>query len=316
METSSFDWERMLPARVEMIEVGPRDGFQILPGWIETADKVHIVESLIAAGVRRMEATSFVHPKAVPQMRDAAEVLRQVRRGGCQCFAMAPNLKGAERAIEAGADMLNLVVSASEAHNRSNVRMSVDESLAGFPPMVELARQAGVTVRASIATVFGCPFEGDVPLERVIAVGRRLVEIGCVELNLCDTTGMANPRQVARVARRALAEFDGAAISMHFHNTRGAGAANLLAALQNGITSFEASFGGLGGCPFAPDATGNVCTEDIVHMLHEMGVDTGIDLPALVAAVRQAEQILGLTFPGQVIKAGRSCELHPVDNRP
>ena len=207
--------------------------------------------------------------------------------------------------------MLNLLESASESHKHSNVRRSINESLAGFPSVLELARRAGIPVRASISTVFGCPFEGDVPIERVLYVGRRLVEMGCVELNLCDTTGMANPSQVARVARRVLREFEGTEITMHFHNTRGAGAANLLAAMQNGVTSFEASFGGLGGCPFAPVAAGNVCTEDMVHMLHEMGIDTGIDLPALLVAVREAEGILNVAFPGQVIKAGRSCDLHP-----
>jgi len=311
MEATLLTWETMLPKWVEIIEVGPRDGFQILPDFIDTADKIRVIESLIQAGIRRMEVTSFVHPKAVPQMRDAAEVVRGIKRNGCQCFAMTPNLKGAERAIEAGADMLNLIVSASESHNRSNVRMSVDESLAGFPAALELAKQAGISVRASIATVFGCPFEGDVPIERVLYVGRRLVEMGCVELNLCDTTGMANPRQVTRVARRALQEFDSIGIAMHFHDTRGAGAANLLAAVQNGVISFEASFGGLGGCPFAPGATGNVCTEDMVHMLHEMGIDTGIDLPALLATVHEAERVFGMTFPGQVIKAGCCCDLHP-----
>lgn len=305
------DWEALLPGAVEIIEVGTRDGFQNLPTFIETADKIRIVNALIAAGIRRMEVTSFVHPKAVPQMRDASEVLRGISAGDCQVFALVPNLKGAERALEAGARMLNLVISVSESHNRSNVRMSVDESLATFPAVVELARQAGVPVRVSMATSFGCPFEGEIPVERVIELGRRLLDIGCVELNLCDTTGMANPRQVARLAKRARAEFPGAALCMHFHNTRGAGLANLLAAMQNGIASFESSFGGLGGCPFAPGASGNVCTEDIVHMLHEMGIATGIDLPALLEAVRAAERALGMTFPGQVIRAGQACELHP-----
>jgi hydroxymethylglutaryl-CoA lyase len=305
-------WESLLPEAVEIIEVGTRDGFQNLAEFIGTGTKIHIANALIAAGIRRMEVTSFVHPKAVPQMRDAGDVLRGILPGNCQLFALVPNLKGAERALEAGAQMLNVVVSVSESHNRSNVRMSVEESLATFPAVVELARGAGVPVRASLSTSFGCPFEGDVPPERVLEVGRRLVAIGCVELNLCDTTGMANPRQVAVLARRARAEFPGTALSMHFHNTRGAGLANLLAAMQNGITAFESSFGGLGGCPFAPGATGNVCTEDIVHMLHEMGIATGIDLPALLAAVRDAEALLGLNFPGQVIKAGRACELHPL----
>jgi hydroxymethylglutaryl-CoA lyase len=311
MEKAISAWQGLLPERVELIEVGPRDGFQILPDFVATADKIHIIHSLISAGIRRMEVTSFVHPKAVPQMRDAMDVVRGIERDGCQCFAMVPNLKGAERALEAGVEMLNVVVSVSEAHNQSNVRRSVQESLAGFPPVLELAAKSKVPVRASMATVFGCPFEGDVPPERVLAICRRLVEMGCVELNLCDTTGMANPVQVARIAALVRSEFDAVAIAMHFHNTRGAGAANVLAAMQNGITSFEASFGGIGGCPFAPGAAGNVATEDIAHMLEEMGIETGIDQAALIGAVRDAETIMGMTFPGQVIKAGRSCDLHP-----
>ncbi len=303
-----------LPQEVEIIEVGPRDGFQILPDFIETALKVQVIELLIQAGIQRMEVASFVHPRAVPQMRDAGEVLRALRRNGCQCFAMAPNLVGAERALEAGADMLNLVVSASESHNRSNVRRSIDESLHSFEAVLELAERRAVPVRASIATVFGCPFEGKVPIDNVLRVGRQLVEMGCVELNLCDTTGMANPRQVALVARRAMEEFGDMAIAMHFHNTRGVGMANLLSAMQNGVTLFETSFGGLGGCPFAPGAAGNVCTEDAVHMLHEMGIATRIDLSRLLDAVRKAERMLGITLPGQVIKAGRSCDLHPLPN--
>ncbi len=313
-----LDCWKGLPEAVNIIEVGPRDGFQILPDFIETARKVQVMELLIQAGVRRMEVTAFVHPKAVPQMRDAGEVMRAVRRDGCQCLAMVPNRVGAERALEAGADMLNLVISASESHNRSNVRRRIDESLRGFGAVLELAEQVDVPVRASIATVFGCPFEGQVPIENVLRVGRELMGMGCVELNLCDTTGMANPRQVARVARRVLDEFDeaGAAaippITMHFHNTRGAGMANLLAAMQAGVRSFETSFGGLGGCPFAPGAAGNVCTEDAVHMLHEMDINTHIDLPCLLEAVREAERTLGLTLSGQVVKAGRSCDLHPL----
>jgi hydroxymethylglutaryl-CoA lyase len=312
MDVRSLTWEHNLPEEVEIIEVGPRDGFQILPDFIETALKVKVLELLIQAGIRRMEVTSFVHPRAVPQMRDAAEVMETVRRNGCQCFAMVPNLVGAERALEAGAGMLNLVVSASESHNRSNVRRSVDDSLRSFEAVFDLAQRKQVPVRVSIATVFGCPFEGDVPIDNVLRVGRELVDKGCVELNLCDTTGMANPRQVARVARRVLEEFGDTGIAMHFHNTRGAGMANLLSAMQNGVRSFETSFGGLGGCPFAPGAAGNVCTEDTVHMLHEMGIATGIDLPRLLDAVRQAQRILSVTLTGQVIKAGRSCDLHPL----
>lgn len=311
METRKSAWESLLPKSVSIIEVGPRDGFQILPDFINTAAKIQIINSLIRSGIRRMEVTSFVHPKSVPQMRDAAEVVRGIERNGCQCFAMVPNLKGAERAIEAGVDMLNLIVSVSESHNHSNVRMPIEESLDGFPTVLRLAEGAGIPVRGSMSTVFGCPFEGDVPVEKILYVGRRLADMGCMELNLCDTTGMANPRQVASIARHVREELGNVQIVMHFHNTRGVGAANLLAALQNGVTSFEASFGGLGGCPFAPGAAGNVATEDMVNMLADMGIETGIDVEVLLAAVRQAEDVLGMTFAGQVIRAGRSCDLYP-----
>jgi hydroxymethylglutaryl-CoA lyase len=312
MQYRSTAWESMLPKHVEIIEVGPRDGFQILTDFIETSDKIRVIESVIAAGLQRIEVTSFVHPKAVPQMRDAAEVLRGLQRGGCQCIAMTPNLKGAERALEAGADMLNLVLSASESHNRSNLRMSIAESLANVPAIIALARGKNVPVRASISTAFGCPFEGDVPQERLLDICRRLVGCGCEELNLCDTTGMANPLQVARTAEVLLAELSNTRLVFHFHNTRGAGAANLLSALQNGITSFETSLGGLGGCPFAPGASGNISTEDMVYMLQEMGIQTGINLPILLAAVRDAEKMLRIAFPGQLIKAGPACDLHPL----
>jgi len=315
MNFEAPSWDNDLPPSVEIIEVGPRDGFQNLPDFVETELKVRIIEQLLQAGIQRMEVTSFVHPQAVPQMRDADEVLKGVKDTRCQCFAMVPNLIGAERAIEAGAEMLNLVVSASESHNRSNVRKGVDDSLRSFKAVFDLAEENGVPVRASIATAFGCPFEGAVPIDRVLHVAGELTEMGCVELNLCDTTGMANPRQVARLTRRMLDSFGDTQITMHFHNTRGAGMANLLSAIETGATSFETSFGGLGGCPFAPGAAGNVCTEDAVHMLHEMGVSTGIGLPRLLDAVREAERALGTRFPGQVIKAGRSCDLHPLPNK-
>jgi len=312
MVTQGLDWEALLPEHVEIVEVGPRDGFQNLSKFIETPDKIRIVHELIAVGIPRIEVTSFVHPKAVPQMRDAEEVLNGVRGFLDRCLVLVPNVRGAERAIAAGATMLDLVISASESHNRSNLRMTVEESLEQIARIAELARQSGVRARASLSTAFGCPYEGVVPEERVLYIARRLVELGCVELNLCDTTGMANPLQVARLARRMRENFPQTNIAMHFHNTRGAGLANILAALLSGITTFETSLGGLGGCPFAPGASGNVCTEDVVHMLHEMGIATGIDLAALVQVVREEERRLDLPLVGQVIRAGRSCELHPL----
>jgi len=303
-------WIAGLPSAVEMVEVGPRDGLQIVQEFVPTEKKIELVDALFASGIRRMEVTSFVHPKFVPQLKDAADVLAGIKREGRVCMAMVPNLKGAERAVGAEVDMLDVIVSASESHNRSNVRRSIEESLEGFVPIFALAREAGVSVRASLATSFGCPFEGDVPVDQVLRVSRRLHELGVMEIALCDTTGMANPLQVSRVVRACLDEIPDLQWVAHFHNTRGAGSANLMAALMEGITIFDASIAGLGGCPFAPGATGNVPTEDMVHMLHEMGIETGIDLPALIATAQLAEETIGEVLPGQVMKAGRTCDLH------
>ena len=305
-------WTVGLPSAVEMVEVGPRDGLQIIQEFVPTEKKIELVDALFASGIRRMEVTSFVHPKFVPQLKDAADVLAGIKRDGRVCMAMVPNLKGAERAVGAQVDMLDVIVSASESHNRSNVRRSIEESLEGFVPIFALAREAGMSVRASLATSFGCPFEGDVPVDQVLKVCRRLHELGVMEIALCDTTGMANPVQVSKVVRACLDEIPDLQWVAHFHNTRGAGSANLMAALMEGIAIFDASIAGLGGCPFAPGATGNVPTEDMVHMLHEMGIETGIDLPALIATARLAEEIIGEVLPGQVMKAGRTCDLHAV----
>lgn len=312
MGMTRHSWTSRLPSTVEMVEVGPRDGLQIIQDFVPTERKIELVNSLFAAGVRRMEVTSFVHPKFVPQLKDAAEVLAGIDRDDRVCMAMVPNMKGAERAVEAQVDMLDVIVSASESHNRSNVRRSIDESLEGFVPIFELARDAHISVRASLATSFGCPFEGDVPVTQVLKVCERLHELGVMEVALCDTTGMANPVQVSKVVRACLDEIPEIQWAAHFHNTRGAGSANLLAALMEGVSIFDASIAGLGGCPFAPGATGNVPTEDMVHMLHEMGVDTGIDLPALIGTAQFAEEIIGEVLPGQVMKAGRTCDLHAV----
>jgi hydroxymethylglutaryl-CoA lyase len=305
-------WISRLPSTVEMVEVGPRDGLQIVQEFVPTERKIELVDALFASGIGRMEVTSFVHPKFVPQLRDAAELLAGIKREGRVCMAMVPNMRGAEGAVAAQVDMLDVIVSASESHNRSNVRRSIDESLDGFVPIFDLAKQAGASVRASLATSFGCPFEGDVPVSQVLKVCRRLRDLGVMEIALCDTTGMANPVQVSTVVRACLEELPDLQWAAHFHNTRGAGSANLLAALMEGITIFDASIAGLGGCPFAPGATGNVPTEDMVHMLQEMGIETGIDLPALISTAQLAEEIVGGTLPGQVMKAGRTCDLHPL----
>ena len=300
-----------LPARVAIVEVGPRDGLQNIDQFVSTDDKVRLIDAISETGVSGIEATSFVHPRLVPQMADAEEVMKRIkRRPGVTYSALVPNEKGAQRAIDAGVDVVNCVVSASESHNQENVRMSVEDSLAQLTRVAGLAKEAAVPVYADVSTSFGCPFEGRVAPERVIAVGRRLRDAGFVRIGLCDTTGMANPLQAAQLVKRFLEEVPGIEVGVHFHNTRGAGLANLLAALQSGVDIVAASVGGLGGCPFAPGATGNVCTEDVVQMLQEMGIDTRVDLLKAIDAARLAQAILGRELPGQVMKAGRSCDLH------
>lgn len=302
-----------LPSRVTIVEVGTRDGLQNIPRFLPTADKIKLVNALAGAGLRRIEATSFVHPRAVPQLADAEALMAGIQREpGVRCSALVPNERGAQRALASRVDEITLVVSASESHNRSNVRCGVQESLAGFVPIMAMARQAGVLVRGAIGTSFGCPFEGNVPPERVVDIARRYLKMGVDEICLADTTGMANPVQVARLVEQVRQVTSGVELSAHFHNTRGAGLANVLAALQSGVTVFDASLGGLGGCPFAPGATGNICTEDLVQMLEPMGVETGVNLEALLAVAGMAQEMLGLELPGQVLKAGPVSCLHPM----
>jgi hydroxymethylglutaryl-CoA lyase len=295
-----------LPARAVLREVGLRDGIQSIGAFISTDDKVALLDALSETGLARIEATSFVHPKHVPQMADAEQVMQRARRApGVRYEALVPNVRGAERAIAAAVDAVVFVTAASDAFNLKNVQMSVDESLAVAEQVAQRARAAGLPVLAGIATSFGCPYAGDVPLERLLTVVARLVELGFGEIGLADTTGMANPRQVERSVGSVLERFGSqASFSLHFHNTRGMGLANAVAGLRAGISVFDASLGGIGGCPFAPRATGNICTEDTVHLLEEMGVDTGIDLGRLIEVARQAQAILGLELPGQVMKAG------------
>ncbi|MDN5347689.1 MAG: hydroxymethylglutaryl-CoA lyase [Clostridia bacterium] len=302
------------PREITVVEVGPRDGFQNVKEFIPTDKKIGLINALARTGIARIEATSFVHPKAVPQMADAGEVFRQIEKvGGVRYSALVPNLRGAEKALEAGVRELVFVVSASETHNRKNVNRSIEESLDEFEAIAGAAsRVPGCLLRLDISTAFGCPFEGKVPVEAVARIAARARDLGTAEVNLCDTTGMANPRQVYEEFTSLKEMVPDVNWAAHFHNTRGAGLANVLAALQAGITVFDASIGGLGGCPFAPGATGNIATEDLVHMLEEMGLSTGIDLPALINCARLAEEYLGFTLPGQVMKAGRACDLHPV----
>ena len=302
-----------LPPRVTICEVGTRDGFQIEPEFIPTDQKVEVVDRLSDAGVPRIEVTSFVHPKVVPALRDAEEVMARIkRRSGTRYAALVPNEKGAVRALDAGVDAIHTVVSASESHNLANVNMTIAESIAKLRAVMQVAERAKVHVGCGISTSFCCPFEGAVPIARLESVVRRLVDIGARAIGLADTTGMANPRQVGEVLGHLMPRFPGIEWTLHTHDTRAMAIPNLLAAMECGVTHFDSSIGGLGGCPFAPGASGNVCSEDLVHCLHAMGVETGIDLDRLVAVSRRVQEIIGRTLPGQIVKAGQFTRRYPL----
>ncbi|KTT23932.1 hydroxymethylglutaryl-CoA lyase [Pseudomonas oryzihabitans] len=298
--------------RLIVQEVAPRDGLQIEPSWVETADKIALIDQLSSLGFTRIEAGSFVSPKAVPMLRDGEDVFQGIaRQPGVTYVALVPNLKGAQRALAAGADELNLVLSASQTHNQANMRMSCEQSLASFAEVVQLAKGQAVSLNGTVATTFGCPFEGRIDEAWVFELVQRYLALGMTGITLADTTGMANPRQVARIVRQVLEFVPASALTLHFHNTRGLGLCNVLAAFEAGARRFDAALGGLGGCPFAPGASGNICTEDLVNLCTEMGLETGIDLARLIALSRTLPALLGHDTPGQVAKAGRNCDLHP-----
>jgi hydroxymethylglutaryl-CoA lyase len=301
-----------LPQRVRIREVGPRDGFQNEPEVIPTEEKVRLIGMLAASGLERLEVTSFVRADVIPQLADAEEVLEAIERPPAVSYSvLIPNERGLERALahRDRFDEVNLFLSASETHNRKNVNRSIAESLDGLERTIATARDAGLRCEGVISTSFGCPYEGEVPPERVFEIAQRLAGAGCEELAFGDTTGMANPRQVGEFFAAARERLTGAELTAHFHNTRGQGLANALAALEQGIDSFESSFGELGGCPVPPGSTGNVGTEDLVSMFHEMGVETGIDLGALLVASRAVQDVLGRPLGAHVLTAG------PVDWR-
>jgi hydroxymethylglutaryl-CoA lyase len=296
-----------LPSNVRIREVGPRDGFQNEPETIPTAEKIRLVDMLSGTGLKRIEVTSFVRSEVIPQLADAEEVLAGIkRRDGVAFSVLIPNERGLERALELRDrfDEINVFVSASETHNRKNVNRAIEESLNGLERTLETAGEAGLRCEGVISTSFGCPYEGEVPPERVFGIAERLIGAGCTEVGFGDTTGMANPRQVGEFFAAARERLNEVELTAHFHNTRGQGLANVLAALEQGVDSFEASFAELGGCPVPPGATGNIATEDVVSMLHEMGVETGIDLPALVEASRAAQGVLGRPLGSHVLRAG------------
>jgi len=297
----------VIPKAVRIREVGPRDGFQNEPETIATADKVRLVEMLARTGLRRLEVTSFVRADVVPQLADGREVLERAQiPDDISVSVLVPNMRGLEAALEVREkiDEVNVFLSASETHNRHNVNRSVEESLSGLEQVLARATEEGLRCEGVISTSFGCPYEGYVPFERVFEIAKRLSVAGAVEIGFGDTTGMANPVQVGEFFRRAQEEIVGAELTAHFHDTRGQALANVLAALEVGVDSFESSFGQLGGCPVPPGATGNVASEDLVSMLHEMGIETGIDLGRLLEAAAAAQEVLGRPLASHTLVAG------------
>lgn len=298
-------------SRIYFNDVVCRDGFQIEPNFIPTEDKIKLVDELSQCGFAKIEVTSFTSPKAIPMLRDAEEVMGKIKRvPGVEYTVLVPNLRGAERALESRADEFNLVMSTSETHNLANLRMGREKSFFGLAEVIQYV-DGKVPINVSLSTAFGCPMEGDVPQEVVEDYVQRFADLGVRGVTICDTTGMANPAQVSRMTEFLQKRFTNLQLTLHFHNTRGMGLANLLAAVQSGITRFDGSLGGLGGCPYAPGASGNISSEDAIHMLDEMGYDTGINIPRLLQLARELPRIVGHDVPGQIAKAGLSCDLHP-----
>ena len=279
---------------------------------IATADKVRLIDCLARTGLRRLEVTSFVRPDVIPQLADAEQVLRSIEQvDGVSYTVLIPNERGLDRALAIGEEAgrrlfaeVNLFLSASETHNRKNVNRSIEESLTGLERTIARAGRAGLRCEGVISVSFGCPYEGEVPVERVLGIAERLAAAGCEEVAFGDTSGMSNPLQVREFFEHAAARLEGVELTAHFHNTRGQGLANVLAALESGVASFESSFGELGGCPVPKGATGNIATEDLVSMLHEMGIGTGIDLPRLLACARAVQEVLGRPLSGHLLTAG------------
>lgn len=296
-----------VPDRVSVYEVSPRDGLQNESATVPLSGKLRLIDALVSAGLDRIEVTSFVSPKWIPQLADAdelVEVLMQREHGATDMSALCPNPRGLERAKKAGIREIAVFMSASETHNKKNVNKTIAATLAAFEETIAPAREAGMKVRGYVSTVWGCPYEGAISLDASIPIAKKLYEMGCYQISFGDTIGSGTPRQTKEIMKRALDALPVDAIAMHMHDTRGTALANIVVGLELGIRNFDASVGGLGGCPYAPGAAGNVATEDLVYMLHGMGVTTGIDLERLVEAARAAESIVGRPLPGKVHKAG------------
>jgi len=298
------------PSRISICEVGPRDGLQNEKIVLPLERKVELIDRISAAGAKIIEIGSFVNPKAVPQMADTDEVARRIKRfDGVEYRVLIFNLRGLERAEAAGLTKAKLTVSVSRTHSLRNVGKTPEEAVAAFADCAEFAAAKGITLSGAMPTAFGCPFEGKIPLEQVLALTSRFLEIGIRELSLSDTTGMANPQQVYEYCRMVRTKYPDVTWNLHFHNTRGMALANVVTGMLAGIDRFDAGFAGLGGCPFVPDATGNMATEDLIHMCHEMGIETGYDLDEVISIARYARQLVGHDTHSFVLKAGKNSDL-------
>ncbi|MNF26123.1 Hydroxymethylglutaryl-CoA lyase YngG [compost metagenome] len=300
------------PQRLYFQEVATRDGFQNEATFIETADKIALIDELSDCGYAKIEVTSFTSPKAIPALRDAEAVMQGIHRNpAVEYTVLVPNVRGAERALACAIDEANLVMSVSESHNRANLRMTRERSFEQLREVVQVIGQSPVAVNVSLSTVFGCPMEGDIANAEVLRWVERFAELNVRGVTLCDTTGMAYPSQVELLCNQVRQRFPQLQLTLHFHNTRGMAQANVLAAIAAGIDRFDASLGGLGGCPYAPGASGNACSEDLLHMLELMGYDTGVDLSKLLGVAARLPGLVGHEVPSQVLKAGRRLDLHP-----
>lgn len=295
---------------VIITEVCPRDGFQSVSEWIPTEEKVRIINQLMDCGYKQIEVTSFVHPKAIPQLKDADEVLKRIKRSEhVKLRALVPNTRGLERAIASGVDKVKLMLSASDSHSISNANCQTEEAFQKFVPLVELAEKSGMKVSGSISVAFGCPYEGEIPVERLVMICERYRSLGIKEVSLADTTGMANPLRIKNNVRELIRRFPDFTFSLHLHNTRGMAFANAVAGWEEGIVHFDSSAGGLGGCPYAPGASGNIASEDLIHGFEEMGIHTGVSLNSVLEAAKDIQQSLPHYVDSFVLKAGKCSDL-------
>jgi hydroxymethylglutaryl-CoA lyase len=296
---------------ITVTEVCPRDGFQSIPEMIPAEEKAAYINRMIECGFKQIEVTSFVHPKAVPQLKDASEVLQLVnRKPGVKLRALIPNLRGLDRAIDAGIDKVKLMLSATDSHSRHNANATTFEAIKGFEPLVQRAADSPVQVGGSISVAFGCPYEGDVPVERHIEITKRYEQLGITDISLADTTGMANPVKLKRIVEVLKETFPHFRFSLHLHNTRGMAFANAVAGYEAGIVDFDSSAAGLGGCPYAPNASGNIATEDLVHGFEEMGINTGINLDRVLEVAKLLQQRFPVQSDSFILKAGKCSDLH------